>query len=100
MFPWTRAALILLSANLAPMRCAAQSTPCNAGSAQGKILIFVTPGGFEDYLEEISLLSTPADMPQVLAISERYGISFASQNPTVQRTADSASAGLLRVDRG
>ena len=48
----------------------------NAGSTTGKILIFVTPGGFEKYLEEISPLSIPADMPQLLAISERYGISF------------------------
>jgi quercetin dioxygenase-like cupin family protein len=48
----------------------------NAGSDAGKMLIFVTPGGFEKYLEEISPLSIPADMPQLLAISERYGISF------------------------
>jgi quercetin dioxygenase-like cupin family protein len=48
----------------------------NAGSTNGKILIFVNPGGFERYLEEISPLSIPADMQQVLAISERYGISF------------------------
>lgn len=48
----------------------------NAGSTAGKMLVVVTPGGFEKYLEEISPLSIPADMPQLLAISERYGISF------------------------
>jgi quercetin dioxygenase-like cupin family protein len=48
----------------------------NVSTDSGKMLIFVTPGGFEKYLEEISPLSMPADMPQVLAISERYGISF------------------------
>jgi hypothetical protein len=32
--------------------------------------------GFEKHPEEISPLSTPADMAQVLAISERYGKSF------------------------
>ena len=42
----------------------------------GKMLIFVAPGGFENYLEAISLLAIPADMPQILAVSERYGISF------------------------
>jgi quercetin dioxygenase-like cupin family protein len=49
----------------------------NAGTTPGKVLIFVAPGGFENYLEEISSLSIPEDMPQVLAISGRYGISFA-----------------------
>ena len=49
----------------------------NAGTTDGKVLVFVSPAGFEKYLEEISPLSIPADMQQVLAISERYGISFA-----------------------
>jgi hypothetical protein len=40
------------------------------------MLIFVSPAGLEKYLEEISPLSVPDDMRQVLAISERYGISF------------------------
>jgi len=48
----------------------------NVGTNTGKVLIFVVPGGFEKYLEEISPLSIPEDMQQVLAISERYGISF------------------------
>jgi hypothetical protein len=30
----------------------------------------------EKYLEEISVLSMPQDMAQLLAISERYGIAF------------------------
>jgi quercetin dioxygenase-like cupin family protein len=48
----------------------------NIGTTTGKVLIFIAPAGFEKYLEEISILSVPEDMPQVLAISERYGISF------------------------
>ena len=48
----------------------------NVGAATGKILVFVAPAGLEKYLEEISSLSLPQDMPQLLAISERYGISF------------------------
>jgi len=32
----------------------------------------------EKYIEEISPLSIPDDMPQILAISARYGISFVS----------------------
>ena len=49
----------------------------NAGAADGKILIVACPGGFEKYLEEISVLSIPQDMPQLLAISDRYGVTFA-----------------------
>ena len=48
----------------------------NAGTANGKMLVFVAPSGMEKYLEEISSLSMPQHMSQLLAISERYGISF------------------------
>lgn len=49
----------------------------NAGSTTGRMLVIATPSGLETYLEEISPLSMPGDMPQLLAISERYGITFA-----------------------
>lgn len=49
----------------------------NVGSEMGKMLIFVTPSGIEKYLEEVSVLSMPGDMPKLLAVSERYGITFA-----------------------
>jgi quercetin dioxygenase-like cupin family protein len=48
----------------------------NVGATTGKMLVFVAPSGFEKYLEEISPLSVPNDMGEVLAISARYGISF------------------------
>ena len=48
----------------------------NAGSTSGKILVFCAPAGMEKYLEEISVLSMPADVEKLLAISERYGIAF------------------------
>lgn len=48
----------------------------NVGATPGKMLVFVTPSGMEKYLEEISSLSMPADLAKLLAISERYGISF------------------------
>jgi quercetin dioxygenase-like cupin family protein len=48
----------------------------NVGTTTGKMLIFVAPSGMERYLEEISPLSMPEDLSQLLAISERYGISF------------------------
>jgi quercetin dioxygenase-like cupin family protein len=49
----------------------------NAGTAAGKMLVFVSPAGLEKYLEEISVLSMPEDAAQLFAISERYGIAFA-----------------------
>jgi quercetin dioxygenase-like cupin family protein len=48
----------------------------NCGTSAGKILIFVTPGRFQSYLEEISPLSMPGDLGKLLEISSRYGISF------------------------
>ena len=48
----------------------------NVGDKEGKMLVFITPGGFERYLEEISVFSMPGDMDKVLAVSERYGIVF------------------------
>ena len=50
----------------------------NAGATVGKILIFVQPGGFQSYLEEISPLSVPGDLPKLVEISARYGITFPS----------------------
>lgn len=48
----------------------------NAGATRGRMLIFVAPAGLEKYFAEIAPLSVPGDMAQILAISERYGISF------------------------
>lgn len=48
----------------------------NAGASTGKMLVFVTPAGMEKYLEEISPLSMPQDVAQLMAISDRYGIAF------------------------
>jgi quercetin dioxygenase-like cupin family protein len=48
----------------------------NAGTTLGKMLIFVAPAGLEKYFDEIAPLSVPGDMDKILAISERFGISF------------------------
>jgi quercetin dioxygenase-like cupin family protein len=48
----------------------------NVGTVEGKMLVSVVPGGFENYLEEISHLSVPDEISAVLAVSERYGITF------------------------
>ncbi|HEX4021366.1 MAG TPA: cupin domain-containing protein [Acidobacteriaceae bacterium] len=48
----------------------------NSGSTDGKMLIFISPAGFEEYLEEISPLAMPQDMEKLQQISERFGIRF------------------------
>jgi len=48
----------------------------NVGTTTGKMLAFVAPSGMEKYPEEISALSMPEDVSQLLSISERYGIFF------------------------
>ena len=67
----------LLPEQAAPGNRGAIHTFRNAGTTDGKILIVACPGGVEKYLEEISVLSIPQDMPQLLAISDRYGVTFA-----------------------
>ena len=48
----------------------------NVGSIPGRVLIFITPAGFESYLEAISVYSPAADMPKILEISGQYGITL------------------------
>jgi len=53
----------------------------NYGTTTGRVLIFVQPGSFQSYLEEISPLSVPADLPKLIEISNRYGIFFPGISP-------------------
>ncbi|MGN6370387.1 MAG: cupin domain-containing protein [Phycisphaerae bacterium] len=48
----------------------------NAGTSCGKILCVAVPGRFQYFLEELSRLSAPADMPRIIALAESYGIKF------------------------
>ncbi|WP_260736654.1 cupin domain-containing protein [Tunturiibacter lichenicola] len=48
----------------------------NAGTTAGRVLIFIAPAGLEDYLEEISAYSPATDMPKIVEISKRFGITF------------------------
>lgn len=43
----------------------------NAGTTTGKMLVFVTPAGMENYLEEISVLTMPQDVEQYPLPSRR-----------------------------
>jgi quercetin dioxygenase-like cupin family protein len=48
----------------------------NVGEALGRVMVFITPGGFEEYLEEIGRCSPATEMQTILDISSRYGITF------------------------
>jgi hypothetical protein len=48
----------------------------NSGKTIGRIMVIVTPGGFEKYLQEIGIYSPATDMPKIIEISNRYGITF------------------------
>jgi quercetin dioxygenase-like cupin family protein len=49
----------------------------NCGKTTGKILCVATPGGLDEYLEAISILSIPTDIERLTEISNSYGITFA-----------------------
>ena len=48
----------------------------NSGKTIGRIMVMVTPGGFEKYLQEIGSYSPATDMAKIIEISNRYGITF------------------------
>jgi mannose-6-phosphate isomerase-like protein (cupin superfamily) len=48
----------------------------NSGKTIGRIMVIVTPGGFEKYLQEIGIYSPATDMAKIIEISNRYGITF------------------------
>jgi uncharacterized cupin superfamily protein len=48
----------------------------NSGRAIGRIMVVVTPGGFEKFLQEIGSYSPATDMPKIIEISNSYGITF------------------------
>jgi quercetin dioxygenase-like cupin family protein len=50
----------------------------NIGDKPGRVLVTITPGGFEDFLIEVSRLSPEeqANMPNLGALAAKYGLEF------------------------
>ncbi|HZQ42625.1 MAG TPA: cupin domain-containing protein [Acidobacteriaceae bacterium] len=48
----------------------------NSGEKNGKLLIFVAPAGIDRFFEDISVLEMPRDVPKLMDIGARYGITF------------------------
>ena len=66
----------LVSGEAAYARRGSIHTFRNSGKTIGRLMIMVTPGGFEKYLQEIGGYSPAMDMPKIIEISNRYGITF------------------------
>jgi mannose-6-phosphate isomerase-like protein (cupin superfamily) len=50
----------------------------NIGDTPGRVLVTITPAGFEDFFVEVGALSPEqqAEMPRIGALAERYGLEF------------------------
>jgi quercetin dioxygenase-like cupin family protein len=48
----------------------------NSGKTMGRLMIVVTPGGFEKFLEEVGGYSPATDMAKIIEISDHYGITY------------------------
>lgn len=50
----------------------------NIGSEPGKLLVTITPAGFEGFFREVSdrELSPEKDMEEINAVAEKYGLTF------------------------
>ncbi len=48
----------------------------NVGEAEGVMLVSVTPGGLDEYLERLSAFSLPEDIEKIHALSQAHGIQL------------------------
>jgi quercetin dioxygenase-like cupin family protein len=48
----------------------------NAGSTNGRLQIVAAPGGLEEFLVQLSKLSPKTQMPEMMELAGRYGITF------------------------
>lgn len=48
----------------------------NVGSTPGKMMIFISPAGIEEFFERLSGLSVPADMIRIEELFAEYGLTL------------------------
>jgi quercetin dioxygenase-like cupin family protein len=55
----------------------------NVGSSPGRLLVTITPAGFEGFFREVSKrgLSAPKDMDEINAVADEYGLKFVGPPP-------------------
>jgi len=56
---------------------AGKTVSVNIGPAPGKLLLTITPAGFEEFFEEVGAMSVEQqEIPKVIAIGKKYGLEF------------------------
>ena len=55
----------------------------NTGNGTGRLLVTITPAGFEGFFREASRrqLTPPKDMAEINALAAQYGLSFVGPPP-------------------
>jgi quercetin dioxygenase-like cupin family protein len=55
----------------------------NVGSSPGRLLVMITPSGFEGFFREVSQrgLSAPRDMSEINAVADQYSLKFVGPPP-------------------
>jgi quercetin dioxygenase-like cupin family protein len=48
----------------------------NVNSGSSRVLVFVSPAGFEGFWEEISQLAPPPDIEKIMAIAKKYELEI------------------------
>ena len=48
----------------------------NVSTGPGKVLVVVSPAGFEGFWEELSQLAPPPDMEKIVAIAKKYELEI------------------------
>ena len=48
----------------------------NVSKGQSRMLIFVSPAGFEGFFEEVSELGLPPDMEKILVLAKKYELEI------------------------
>jgi hypothetical protein len=48
----------------------------NVSTGQSRMLIFLSPAGFEGFFEEVSELGLPHDMENILALAKTYELEI------------------------
>ncbi len=48
----------------------------NSGTTPGRLQIVAAPGGLEEFLEQLGKLSPATQMPQMMELAGKYGITF------------------------
>lgn len=70
----------------------------NAGTTTGRILVFISPAGFESYFEKIDGL-TLQDLPRILEYAAEYGLSLHPPSLSLVQTTTCSNPGTTTPEK-